>query len=140
MPRILITGLPERLKDTAALRRLLVEEIPAVVERQPGFGIAAEHVYVHALPDLLDDRPARSIVFTVEGLIDRPERTSEMRRSLCEAVADTIEAFMTRESVPCESVLGWCVRMDRQDDGFVRRSHTRGPLEPTPGAPPREAE
>ena len=41
MPRILITGLPNRLQGSNKLRRLVIETIPNAVEQTPGFSIAA---------------------------------------------------------------------------------------------------
>ena len=84
MPRILITGLPNTLQGSDELRGLLVDEIPRAVERQPGFGIDRRHVYAQAVGDLADERPTRVVAFTIEGLIDRPERTAEMRCALCD--------------------------------------------------------
>jgi hypothetical protein len=126
MPRILITGLPNAIEETDSLRELLVCQIPLAVEGTAGFDISRRHVYAHALQDLVDERPARVVTFTVEGLLDRPERTGAMRRALCEAIRDTLTAFLTRTDIPYEQVLGWCVRIDRDEDGFVRSASSTG--------------
>ena len=120
MPRILLTGLPNGLQGTEPLRDLLLHRLPLAVEGTAGFGISRAHVYAHAFPDLVDDRPARAIIFTVEGLLDKPERTAAMRRDLCVAIRDTLAAFLKETQVPYEVILGWCVRIDREEDGFVR--------------------
>lgn len=120
MPRILITGLPNRLQESDTLRQLLVNDIPLSVERTPGFAITANSVFAHAVPDLVDERPARVVTFTVEGLLEKSDRTAPMRLALCEAISDTLSAFLVRMEIPYASVLGWCVRIDREEDGFIR--------------------
>jgi len=120
MPRILITGLSAAICDTDALRRLLTLDVPMAVEKVDGFAISRDHVYVHALPDLIQ-RPSTVVTFAVEGLIARPERTAGMRHALCSSVADAIAAYMQRTDSRYESIIGWCARIDRDDDGFVRR-------------------
>ena len=54
MPRILITGLPNRLQGSNKLRRLVIETIPNAVEQTPGFSIAARDVDVRAVADMID--------------------------------------------------------------------------------------
>lgn len=122
MPRILITGLPNAIHGTSQLQDLLVEGIPRAVEGTAGFEISRQHVLVHALPDLVDERPHRVVAFTVEGLIDRPERTARMRQTLCETIGEALAAFLAQMEVPYDSILGWCVRINRDEDGFVRRA------------------
>lgn len=121
MPRILITGLPAGTRDTAALHRLLTLDVPMAVQSVDGFGISREHVHAHAVPDAIE-RPSVAVMFTVEGLLARPERTSEMRQALCGAVADAIAGYLNRTSIRYESIAGWCVQIDREYDGFVRKS------------------
>jgi hypothetical protein len=120
MPRILVTGLPNDMQGSEPLRDLLVTAIPLAVEGAEGFGISRDHVFVHALPDLVDER--RVVTFTIEGLLAKPERTPQMRRALCEAVANALAVFLDRMHVPYESIVGWCVQTNRDEDGFVRRA------------------
>jgi hypothetical protein len=122
MPRVLITGLPNALQGTHQLEDLLLERIPLAVEGAAGFQISRHHVYAHALPDLLDERPARVVTFTVEGLLDRAERTGQMRRALCYAICDALASYLVQIELPYDSILGWCVRTDGDEDGFVRRA------------------
>src|SRR5688500_8373529 len=102
MPRILIAGLPTALHDNAALRQLLTRGAPTAVQHVDGLGISREHVHAHALTDVIE-RTSVSVMFTVEGLIAKPERTSEMRQLLCSAVADTIAGYLNRTNTRYES-------------------------------------
>jgi hypothetical protein len=121
MPRILVTGLPNVLQGTRELRDLLLNEIPLVVEQAPGFAITRNDVSAHAPPDMLDDRPVRIVTFNVEGLLRKPERTTQMHEQLCNAIADALVAFLHRQDVSYDSLVGWCLRIDRNEDAFVRR-------------------
>ena len=122
MPRILVTGLPNALQGTRELRDLLLNEIPLVVEQAPGFAITRDDVSVHAPPDMVDDRPVRIVTFNVEGLLRKPERTTPMHEQLCNAIADALVAFLQRQGVRYDSLVGWCLRIDRDEDAFVRRT------------------
>jgi hypothetical protein len=122
MPRILVTSLPKAVEGTAGLQDLLINGIPLAVEGTAGFDISRRHVYAYALADLVVARPARVVIFTVEGRLDRPERTGSMRRALCDAICETLAAFLARTDISYEAILGWCVRIDRDEDGFVRRA------------------
>ena len=51
----------------------------------------------------------------------RPERTAGMRRELCHAICDALGPFLRLTGFPYEAIVGWCVRIDREQDGFVRR-------------------
>jgi len=122
MPRILVTGLPNTLQGTRELRDLLLNEIPLVVEQAPGFAITRDDVSVHAPPDMVDDRPVRIVTFNVEGLLRKPERTTPMHEQLCNAIADALVVFLQRQGVRYDSLVGWCLRIDRDEDAFVRRA------------------
>jgi len=128
MPRILLTGLPNALQGTPHLRRLLLEDLPLAVEKTPVFAIGRNDVSVHASPDMVDDRPVRVVTFNVEGLLRKPERTRELHAQLCNAIADVLVAFLDAQGVRYDSLVGWCLRIDAEDDAFVRR---------TPAAPAR---
>ena len=128
MPRILVTGLPNRLQGNELLRDRLVTAIPLAVENTEGFGISRDHVFVHAIPSLVDERTV--VAFTIEGLLAKPGRTAEMRRALCDAVANALAIFLDRVQVPYDSIVGWCVQTNLYEDGCVRR----------PGRPPLESE
>jgi|SRR4051794_14259321 len=122
MPRILLTGLPNSLQGTPELRRLLLEQIPLAVEQSPGFLIARDDVSVHAPPDMVNDRPVRIVTFNVEGLLRKPDRPAPMHEALCNAIADVLASFLDNQGVPYDSLVGWCVRIDRDEDAFVRRT------------------
>ena len=122
MPRILVTGLPNTLQGTPELRRLLLDDLPLAVERSPGFAIRREDVSVHAPPDMVDDRPVRIVTFNIEGLLRKPERTTPMHEHLCNALADVLVAFLDKQGVRYDSLVGWCLRIDAADDAFVRRT------------------
>jgi len=122
MPRIFITGLPNALQGTPELRRLLLDEIPLAVEQSPGFAIMRNDVSVHAPPDMVDDRPVRIVTFNVEGLLRKPDRTTPMHEHLCNAIADVLLAFLEKQDVRYDSLVGWCLRIDRDEDAFVRRT------------------
>src|SRR3954463_10385971 len=122
MPRILITGLPNSLQGTPELRRLLLEDLPMAVEQSPGFAIGRADVSVHAPPDMVDDRPVRIITFNVEGLLRKPDRTTPMHEALCNAIADVLVAFLEKQGVRYDSLVGWCLRIDAAEDAFVRRT------------------
>ena len=122
MPRILVTGLPNALQGTSELRRLLLNDIPLAVEQSPGFAIGRDDVSVHAPPDMVDDRPVRIITFNLEGLLRKPDRTPPMHEQLCDAIADVLVAFLEAQNVLYESLVGWCLRIDRDEDAFVRRT------------------
>lgn len=121
MPRILICGLPRALPDGELLRQLLIRDLPAAVENTAGFDISRAHVFAHAVSEIIE-RPTVAVTFTIEGLIAKPERTAAMRQALCRAVADTIAGYFDRANLQYDSIVGWCVQIDRDDDGFVRRS------------------
>ena len=129
MPRILVTGLPSAIREADELRDLLIEGIPLAAERTVGLGISKQHVYAHALLDPVDKRPERVVTFTVEGLFDSQGRTAQMRRELCNAISDALADSLVRMEIPFGSIVGWCVRIDRDEDGFVRRG-------PRPAPPP----
>lgn len=134
MPRILVTGLPNALRDTRELRDLLLDEIPLAVEQSPGFAISRDDVSVHAPPDMVDDRPARIVTFNVEGLLRKPERTTAMHQQLCNAIADVLVAYLQRQGVRYDKLVGWCLRIDREEDAFVRRTpQLAASSERTPG-------
>jgi hypothetical protein len=120
MPRILITGIPAATHPEA-LRRLLTLDLPMVVQNVDGFRISREHVYAHALPDLLE-RQVVAVMFAVDGLIAKPERTAKMRQALCGAVADAIASYLERTDTRYASIIGWCAQIHRDDDGFVRKT------------------
>jgi hypothetical protein len=120
VPRILVTGLPGRLQGHPALIELLTKTLPLVVEGVRGFGISRDHVFAHAVPDLADVHRA-VVTFTVEGLLVKPERTPAMRQHLSDAVADAIAACLDQAGIRYDSIVGWCVQIDRGGDGFVRR-------------------
>ncbi len=120
MPRVLISGLPKVVPDPDALRQLVVQDIPEAVESAKGFDISGAHVMVHVVPEVIE-RPPMAVMFTIEGLIAKPERTATMRQALCKAVADVIAVYLDRAGLPYESIVGWCGQIDRGDDGFVRR-------------------
>src|SRR6185295_14481337 len=122
MPRILITGLPNALQGTPELRRLLLDDLPLAVEQSPGFAIRRDDVSVHAPPDMVDDRSVRIVTFNVEGLLHKPERTAPMHEHLCNALADVLVAFLDRQGVRYDSLVGWCLRIDRDEDAFIRRT------------------
>jgi hypothetical protein len=122
MPRILVTGLPNSLQGTPELRRLLLDQIPLVVEQSPGFLITRDDVSVHAPLDMVDDRPVRIVTFNVEGLLLKPDRTTPMHDALCNAIADLLVAFLKAQGVRYDSLVGWCLRIDRDEDAFVRRT------------------
>jgi len=122
MPRILITGLPNSLQGTPELRRLLLEDLPAAVELSPGFAIGRNDVAVQAPPDMVDDRPLRIVTFNVEGLLRKPDRTPPMHEQLCNALADVLVAFLEAQDVRYDSLVGWCLRIDRGEDAFIRRT------------------
>jgi hypothetical protein len=122
MPRVLVTGLPNALQGTHELRRLLLEEIPIAVEQTPVFAITRDDVSVHAPPDMVGDRPVRIVTFNVEGLLHKPERTPELNQRLCNAIADVLVAFLGRQGVHYDSLVGWCLRIDRDEDAFIRRT------------------
>jgi hypothetical protein len=122
MPRILVTGLPNALQGTSELRRLLLDDIPLAVERAPGFAITRDDVSVHAPHDMVDDRPVRIVTFNVEGLLRKSERTTPMHEQLCNAIADVLVAFLEQQGVRYDSLVGWCLRIDRDEDAFVRRT------------------
>jgi len=122
MPRILVTGLPNALRGTRELRVLLLDEIPLAVEQSPGFAITRDDVSVHAPPDMVDDRPVRIVTFNVEGLLRKPERTTAMHQQLCNAIADVLVAYLQRQGVRYDKLVGWCLRIDREEDAFVRRT------------------
>jgi len=122
MPRVLVTGLPNSLQATPELRRLLLDDLPLAVERSPGFAIRREDVSVHAPPDMVDDRPVRIVTFNIEGLLRKPERTTPMHEHLCNALADVLVAFLDKQGVRYDSLVGWCLRIDAADDAFVRRT------------------
>ena len=122
MPRVLVTGLPNSLQGTSALRQLLLDHIPLAVEQSPGFLIARDDVSVHAPPDMVDDRPVRIVTFNVEGLLRKPERTTPMHEQLCTSIADVLVAFLDKQGVRYDSLVGWCLRIDRDEDAFIRRT------------------
>jgi len=121
MPRILVTGLPNTLQGTPELRRLLLDDLPLAVERSPGFAIRRDDVSVHAPPDMVDDRSMRIVTFNVEGLLRKPDRTTPMHEQLCNALADVLVTFLEEQGVRYNSLVGWCLRIDRDEDAFVRR-------------------
>lgn len=120
MPRILITGLPKAVPDADALRQLLVRDLPSAVENTEGFDISHTHVFAHVVPEIIE-RPTVVVTFTIEGLIAKPERTATMRQALCNGVADAIVGYLDQANLHYESIVGWCVQIDRVEDGFVRR-------------------
>ena len=122
MPRILVTGLPNALQGTPALRRLLLEDLPMAVEQTPGFAIGRNDVSAHAPPDMVDDRPLRIVTFNVEGLLGKPDRTTPMHEQLCNALADVLVAFLAKQGIRYDSLVGWCLRIDAVEDAFVRRT------------------
>ena len=122
MPRILRTGRPAGTDHAAALRQLLTVDVPMAVEGVDGLEISREHVHAHAVPDAID-RPSVAVTFAVEGLLDKPERTSTMRQALCSAVADAISAYLNRTRTQYDSIAGWCVQINREDDGFIRKKN-----------------
>ena len=122
MPRILVTGLPNSLQGTPELRRLLLDQIPLAVEQSPGFLITRGDVSVHAPPDMVDDRPVRIVTFNVEGLLRKPDRTTPMHEALCNTIADVLVAFLKEQGVRYDSLVGWCLRIDRDKDAFIRRT------------------
>jgi len=122
MPRILVTGLPNALQGTSELRRLLLNDIPLAVEQSPGFAIGRDDVSVHAPPDMIDERPVRIVTFNVEGLLRKPDRTTPMHDQLCNAIADVLVAFLEAQNVRYDSLVGWCLRIDRDEDAFIRRT------------------
>jgi hypothetical protein len=134
MPRILIAGLPKAVPDSEFLRQLLVRDLPAIVEKAEGFDISRTHVVAHIVPEIIE-RPTSMVTFTIEGLIAQPERTAAMRQALCAAVADTIGGYLGRANLRYESIVGWCVQINRDDDGFVRRV-----LVARPGLPSEDGE
>jgi hypothetical protein len=121
VPRIFITGLPNRLQATPALRSLLVDDLPLVFEQHPVFAISRDDVSCHAAPDMVDDRTLRIVTFNVEGLLRKPERTPEANQALCDAIADVLVAFLTKTGAEYDSLVGWCLRIERDEDAFVRR-------------------
>lgn len=122
MPRILITGLPtDGSSNAEALQHLLTVRVPLAVESVEGFGISHEHVYVHALPDLVT-RSRIVVMFSVDGLLAKPERTAAMRQTLVRSVAESLVCYLNDIGAPYEAVVGWCGQIDREDDGFIRRS------------------
>jgi hypothetical protein len=121
MPRIFITGLPNRLQGTPELRSLLLDDLPLAVEGQTVFAISRDDVSAHAAPDMIDDRPLRIVTFNIEGLLRKPERTPEANQALCNALADVLVAFLAKNGVAYDSLVGWCLRIDRDEDAFVRR-------------------
>jgi hypothetical protein len=122
VPRVFITGIPNALQETEALRRLLLDDIPLAVERTPVFAIGRNDVSAHASPDMIDDRPVRIISFNVEGLLRKPERTDETNQQLCNAIADVLVAFLEAQKVTYDSLVGWCLRIDAAPDAFIRRT------------------
>jgi hypothetical protein len=86
-----------------------------------GLGISHEHVYAHALPDVVT-RSRIVVAFVVEGLLAKPERTATMRQALARSVADSLVGYLESIGAPYEAVIGWCGQIDREDDGFIRRS------------------
>jgi hypothetical protein len=122
MPRILVTGLPNALQGTPELRRLLLVDLPLAVEQSPGFAITRHDVSAHAPPDMVDDRPVRIVTFNVEGLLRKPDRTSQMHEQLCNAIADVLVAFLNQQGIRYDSLVGWCLRIDGAEDAFVRRT------------------
>ena len=117
-----MTGLPNSLQGTPELRHLLLDQIPLAVEQLPGFLIARNDVSVHAPPDMADDRPVRIVTFNVEGLLRKPNRTTPMHEALCNAIADVLVAFLEKQGVRYDSLVGWCLRIDRDEDAFIRRT------------------
>jgi len=41
---------------------------------------------------------------------------------LCNAIADMLVAFLGRQGVHYDSLVGWCLRIDRDEDAFIRRT------------------
>lgn len=121
MPRIIVTGLPNSLQGTPALRDLLLDALPLCFERNSGFAISRTDVTAHAPPDMIDDRPLRIVSFNVEGLLRKPERTTAMHQALCNTIADALVTFCRAQGVGYNTLVGWCLRIDRGEDAFVRR-------------------
>lgn len=127
MLKVTVSGIPTRLRNTEALRALLIIRIPEAIkacDNVPGFAINAGEVYCFAPADLLDDGLGDEIM--VEVLGGNPSVTRWLG-NLARAVAVCVAAFAQEHVPECKTVACWAPRHTYGEEGFLSLSLNNSP-------------
>lgn len=102
MPVVTILCMPTRTEQDKL--DFLTERIKEAVAAVPILDIPGEEVFVFYQPDLQQRGLGEELIAKIEGLYQKPERTSEVLRNLQVAICDCLKRFARAELPQCTSV------------------------------------
>ena len=118
MPIITILGLPDRLANSDALKKLVLHDLPEAVAGIPELNLEPKHVTIFAPKDLLSTRLGDNITANIDDLLDKKGRTSTVKVGLARVVKSVLRNF-AREHVPeCQFIEVSTHSLDRFQEGF----------------------
>ena len=117
MPVIQILGIPQcppgnpnytEAKWQRALDHL-AQTIKNTVAGLPILGIPASEVFVFFPADLLQGGLGETLIATVSGLFEKPERTAEVLKSLTDAITEVLGEFAEKHLTRCGTVEAYII-------------------------------
>ena len=89
----------------------LIQIIKTAVAQLPVLGIPEDEVFVFFPPDLVREGLGEELIAEITGLFDKPERTSEVLKTLTDAIADQLQIFASTHLPQCGSTEAFIVSM-----------------------------
>ncbi len=114
MPIVFVWGVPDDHAVPDLVR--LMRRIQVTTATVSALKISDKDVTVFFPPDLVREGLGAEIAVTVEGLLDKPERTPEVRQDLADRLAELAAEFFPESKI---KVL--VKKFNRDKDGFAER-------------------
>ncbi|MFA6417226.1 MAG: hypothetical protein WCW61_03485 [Patescibacteria group bacterium] len=97
MPVLTFCGLPE-ITDPVELEEFSATLAKIIAYRVPELRIKASDISIY-FPHDLSMKSGKEIIIFVDGLVDKPERTEEVRKKMAEVIAETTSAAFPKANL-----------------------------------------
>ncbi len=118
MPIITVHGLPQGIQALHTFR----ESLQRATANIPELRLTTDQVTVFFAADLLLPAQHMEVVTLVTGLLDRPERTPQVRQALADALLHETRVFLNAQYPPgsCRLIEALILPPFREEYGFAR--------------------
>jgi hypothetical protein len=122
MPTLIVYGMPESTEEVNWLEAFLpelVDDLRSSVGKV--LEISDTEVSVFFPCDRMSSGLGEELICIVEGVFEKQERTSEVRKRMAEVISDVLGIFAVRRIPNCKKVEATINRFNQEIDGFAVR-------------------
>lgn len=124
MPMLVVHGVPSTVSQEEL--EVFVFSLQRSVSNIKALGVDSSEVSVFLPSDLVQLGLGEELICVVEGLFQKPERTTQVRQLLAVSIRDCLAEFARNHMLNCRKVEALINRFDQEVDGCCMKTFGPG--------------